>query len=239
MSIKHLLQVAVIFATFLILILHNLRTVANTTVEDIETIVGETETGKLERVEAEKTQYRVLISTKNKKIDSLEKVINSIRKSEIDLRENSDRKRKFALKYGLYAMESEKKHGIPHSIILGQAILESNAGESSLARLGNNFFGIKCGKKICVHKEKCISIITKEEVNGVMVEKIANFRRFKSEKEGFDYHGLFLNKSRYKSLQTIDKADYVSWAKGLKKQGYATDSRYPSKLKTVIEKYIN
>ena len=35
----------------------------------------------------------------------------------------------------------------------------------------------------------------------------------------------------------LPNKDYVKWANGLKKAGYATDPRYPEKLITVIEKY--
>ena len=33
------------------------------------------------------------------------------------------------------------------------------------------------------------------------------------------------------------KVDYKSWANGLKKAGYATDPKYPTKLISTIEKY--
>ena len=48
-------------------------------------------------------------------------------------------------RYKDVAMEEMIRAGVPASIKLGQAILESNAGRSELARKSNNHFGIKCG----------------------------------------------------------------------------------------------
>src|SRR5690606_42084925 len=47
--------------------------------------------------------------------------------------------------YKLIAVEEMQKCGIPASIKMAQAILESNAGTSELALEANNHFGIKCG----------------------------------------------------------------------------------------------
>ena len=35
----------------------------------------------------------------------------------------------------------------------------------------------------------------------------------------------------------LNKTNYKSWAKGLKKAGYATDPKYPKKLISLIERY--
>ena len=51
------------------------------------------------------------------------------------------------------AISEAERAGVPASIKLAQGILESNAGQSTLARKANNHFGIKChndwrGKKV-------------------------------------------------------------------------------------------
>ena len=38
------------------------------------------------------------------------------------------------------------KHKVPASVTLGQALLNSTAGTTDVARRGNNHFGISCGK---------------------------------------------------------------------------------------------
>ena len=42
------------------------------------------------------------------------------------------------------AMAEMRRTGVPASITLAQAILESQSGESKLAQKSNNHFGIKC-----------------------------------------------------------------------------------------------
>src|SRR5512137_1488709 len=47
-------------------------------------------------------------------------------------------------KYGDLSISEMKRTGIPASITLAQGMIESDFGRSSLAREGNNHFGIKC-----------------------------------------------------------------------------------------------
>ena len=48
--------------------------------------------------------------------------------------------------YAEYAIEQQRKYGIPASVTLAQGILESANGRSQLSRECNNHFGIKAGK---------------------------------------------------------------------------------------------
>ena len=48
----------------------------------------------------------------------------------------------FFEKYAPLAMEQQQKYGIPASVTLAQAALESGWGESQLTREDKNFFGI-------------------------------------------------------------------------------------------------
>lgn len=64
------------------------------------------------------------------------------------------------------------------------------------------------------------------------------FRKYKDPKYSFRDHSLFLyERSRYAFLFDFDRDDYKSWARGLKKAGYATDPAYPRKLISLIERY--
>lgn len=124
------------------------------------------------------------------------------------------------------AIEEMNKYGIPASITLAQALLESGTGNSDLARYANNHFGIKCtngwqGKgyyKDDDQKNEC-------------------FRVYKDPDESFRDHSKFLLRSRYADLFRLDKDDYKRWARGLKADGYATNPRYPELLIGIIEKY--
>jgi flagellum-specific peptidoglycan hydrolase FlgJ len=49
-------------------------------------------------------------------------------------------------KYKAIAIAHMERYGIPASITMAQGILESDCGNSKLARSSNNHFGIKCKK---------------------------------------------------------------------------------------------
>lgn len=121
------------------------------------------------------------------------------------------------------AIREMAEHGIPASITLAQAILESGDGNSELARKANNHFGIKChdwdGKK-SYHDD---------DLKGEC------FRKYKSAAESFSDHSIFLQRKRYAFLFDYEITDYKAWAKGLKKAGYATNPKYPQLLIRLIE----
>ncbi len=134
---------------------------------------------------------------------------------------------------GIAVAEMERT-GVPASIKLAQAILESNMGRSELASQANNHFGIKCGNN-WTGKEYYLEDDDTDE-SGKMVPSC--FRVFSSEYESFVAHSEFLMASkRYSFLFEYDKKDYKSWAYGLRKAGYATDRQYPYKLISIIERY--
>lgn len=133
-------------------------------------------------------------------------------------------RKEYIEKYSSLAVIQMHQYRIPASITLAQGILESNNGNSRLATKANNHFGIKChgweGKKIFADDDK----------------KNECFRNYKNVLESFVDHSLFLNKySRYQFLFDYKITDYKSWARGLKKAGYATNSKYPELLIKIIE----
>jgi LysM repeat protein len=129
--------------------------------------------------------------------------------------------------YSEIAKEEMRKYGIPASITLAQGILESGAGAGELSLKGNNHFGIKC------HKEWQGETVYHDDD-----EKGECFRKYEHPNFSFEDHSLFLtSRSRYHFLFSLPKDDYVSWAKGLREAGYATDSKYPDKLIGLIERY--
>ena len=130
-------------------------------------------------------------------------------------------------KYKDIAKDNMIKNGIPASITMGQAILESGAGTGPLSVQANNHFGIKCHA----------------EWNGPSIrytddEENECFRKYDDPSNSFIDHSYFLaSRPRYASLFQLDKMDYKSWALGLKAAGYATDPKYPDKLIGLIERY--
>lgn len=130
-------------------------------------------------------------------------------------------------KHARLAVEEMELYKIPASITLSQGILETGGGQSRLAELANNHFGIKC----------------KKEWTGPTLSHTDDapnecFRAYASVQESYRDHSKFLaERPFYKNLFTLDLYDYQGWAKGLRKAGYATNPRYPQLLISSIEKY--
>ncbi len=129
-------------------------------------------------------------------------------------------------RYSSMAVDQMNRYGIPASITLAQGLLESAAGTSTLARKANNHFGIKCGGRWSGPY-----ILRDDDAQN---EK---FRVYKSVRESYEDHSLFLKKGqRYAFLFSYKITDYKSWAQGLKKAGYATNPRYAQMIIDVIER---
>ncbi len=130
-----------------------------------------------------------------------------------------------------------ERTGIPASIKMAQAILESNAGRSELALRANNHFGIKCGGNWSggTHYRKDDD----RDSRGRLIESC--FRAYSSAEESFIAHSDFLagddRRTRYGWLFDLDPYDYEAWAHGLQKSGYATNRRYGQLLINVINNY--
>ena len=125
------------------------------------------------------------------------------------------------------AMKEMKRTGVPASITLAQAILESNSGESNLAKNHNNHFGIKC-KSDWTGAKAYQDDDAKQEC----------FRAYEAAELSFKDHSNFLkNRPNYVDLFLLDPVDDTAWAYGLKKAGYATAPDYPKKLLKIIDDY--
>ncbi len=135
--------------------------------------------------------------------------------------------KKYIANFKETAKNNMKVHGVPASITIAQGILESGAGFGTLAKEANNHFGIKCHTGWTGESVKYDDDAAQE-----------CFRKYKDPAESYKDHSTFLSsRKRYASLFALDKGDYESWANGLKKAGYATDTLYPSKLIGIIERY--
>jgi LysM repeat protein len=129
--------------------------------------------------------------------------------------------------YKEVAISEMIRSGVPASITLAQGILESQYGESDLAKASNNHFGIKC-------KTEWIGPKTFHDDD----EKGECFRVYTTVEASYRDHSDFLrSRPHYAFLFKLDPSDYESWAKGLKKAGYATSQTYPQQLLKVINDY--
>jgi LysM repeat protein len=135
-----------------------------------------------------------------------------------------DYREEYIERYKTIAITEMKRSGIPASITLAQGMLESDNGKSTLAKNSNNHFGIKChdwtGQKVYHDDDK----------------KGECFRKYKNPDESFlDHTDFLMSRQRYGFLFDYKSTDYKSWAKGLKKAGYATHPSYDQMLIKIIE----
>ena len=134
-------------------------------------------------------------------------------------------------KYKHIAIAEMDRTGIPASIKMAQAILESGCGESELAKVANNHFGIKCGGDVW---QGPTHYVWDDEV----VKSC--FRVYETAEASFMAHSAFLMNPkkdfRYGFLFDLKKNDYKGWAKGLQESGYATSKTYTKNLISIIER---
>ena len=128
-------------------------------------------------------------------------------------------------KYKELAIKQMKQSGIPASIIMAQACLESGNGNGRLATEANNHFGIKC------HATWTGPTIRHDD--DALQEC---FRKYDSPEGSFSDHSDFLRyRDRYAFLFNLPRDDYKAWAVGLKQAGYATNPTYAEQLIKIIE----
>src|SRR4051812_13243422 len=139
----------------------------------------------------------------------------------------NERVQQYILQYKDLAKSEQQRSGIPAAIILGQGILETEAGRSELATLANNHFGIKC-KKEWTGETFAHDDDAPQEC----------FRKYPTALQSYKDHSDYLRTSkRYQSCFAQSPTDYQSWAKELRKCGYATNPRYSQILIKIIEDY--
>jgi len=137
-------------------------------------------------------------------------------------------------RYKELAVVEMHRSGIPASIILAQGLHESNYGRSPLATKANNHFGIKC--KNYWMGQRYYHLDDDYDDQGKLLESC--FRKYENSLDSYVDHSNFLMKStNYENLFNYPNTDYISWAIGLKKAGYATDPKYAEKLVKKIEQY--
>ena len=135
-----------------------------------------------------------------------------------------------------HAQELQDGYGVLPSIILGQAILESNWGKSTLASKYNNLFGIKA-----YGDQKKVSLETKEFVNEEWITIQGDFKVYDSWEQSMDDHtqlfvqGVDWNPALYEKV--ITATNYQEAAQALQDAGYATDPTYAQKLIQMIEEH--
>ncbi len=125
--------------------------------------------------------------------------------------------------------------GLPASVLLAQAILESDWGRSALSRDHNNYFGIKAPKSR--PKARNVAQYPTTEFTGDKPRRVnALFAHFDSLDAGLAEYARILFLPRYARARAV-AANPFAFAVELQRCGYATDPRYARKLALVIRRY--
>lgn len=145
-------------------------------------------------------------------------------------------RQEFVEKLAPHAKKLQQGYGVLPSIILGQAILESNWGQSQLASEYKNLFGIKASGN-----QPKISLETKEYMNEQWITIQGDFKVYSTWEESLDDHTmLFVNGTNWNPqlyAGVLTATDYKQAAQALQTAGYATDPDYANKIISVIETY--
>ena len=144
-----------------------------------------------------------------------------------DLRGVPEKHAKVIRKYWETFIAEKVNHGVLASISLAQFILESDAGESYMAKTSNNHFGIKAWD---TELKRRYAVGSKKYSEGY-------FCTYKSVWWSIRHHTMLLKNKRYGSIWTTYGDNYKAASYQLKIRGYAEDKNYPQKLIRLIEDY--
>lgn len=138
----------------------------------------------------------------------------------------------FFEKYAQWAMEQQQKYGIPASVTLAQAAIESSWGESNTYKFTNNMFGIHATKG-WIDSGK--PYVIRDDMGMV------KFCKYGSDAESFEHHSRFLMENkRYAKCFTYGSDDHANWAQAICEAGYAyRPPENPNRYANTIESIIN
>lgn len=135
---------------------------------------------------------------------------------------------------GPQATDAQQRTGIPASVCLAQAALESAWGESRLAVEGKNLFGIKAGKG---WSGPVLQMPTREYIGKEWRTVLAPWRVYPNWQASLEDHARFLlvNPRYVPALRLVDHPR--QFATALQTCGYATDPAYADKLRAVMDRH--
>jgi flagellum-specific peptidoglycan hydrolase FlgJ len=136
-----------------------------------------------------------------------------------------------------------KQTGLPASVTVAQAILESRWGRSELAQGYNNYFGIKANQEDLADHDYH-EFPTTEYKNGQRVMVEADFAQYASITECFMAHAALLCRPHYSpAIACLPDVDKFCWALGPRIPGhpegcgYSTAPQYHDSLMQLVRLY--
>jgi hypothetical protein len=132
---------------------------------------------------------------------------------------------------GPHAKAAMAETGVPASVTVAQAILESGWGRHAIGR-AKNLFGIK-GRG----PAGSVRATTREFVNGRWITQEANFAAYKTYAESIAEHARFFRRNRRyaEALRHVDDAD--RFAREIHRAGYATAPNYADALISLMRRH--
>jgi uncharacterized FlgJ-related protein len=134
------------------------------------------------------------------------------------------------------ARTAQSQTGVPASVTVAQAILESDWGRSSLAQNANNYFGIKAIGKL--GSDGVVYMPTSEyNDSGDLYQTMSPFRAYKSLADSMTDHDRMLQLGARYARAMQAKSDPKAFAALLYEAGYSTDPAYADKLVALMDRY--
>jgi len=134
------------------------------------------------------------------------------------------------------AMTASARTGVPASVTVAQAILESDWGRSLLARSASNYFGVKALGGL--GNDGVVWMTTGEyDAEGQAYETMSPFRAYRSLTDSLIDHDLMLSNGKRYSSAMQAATNPREFAQQLADAGYATDPAYADKLIGLMDRY--
>jgi flagellar protein FlgJ len=135
------------------------------------------------------------------------------------------------------AQQGWREYGVPASVTMAQAILESGWGRSSLTANDRNYFGIKCFSTTPGPIHVGCHVYRTSECQPICLPTTASFRVYASITDSFRDHGRFLTvNSRYRPAFGYTR-NANQFAIEIHKAGYATSPAYATNLINLMVRY--
>lgn len=131
-------------------------------------------------------------------------------------------KEKYIKRFARVVIMERQKYGIPSSIIMANALLQSAAGQAAPSIQGNNHFNVPCT----------------DDWQGATGRYQGNcYRHYENAWTSFRDHSLYVTTGAFSKLRELGSDDYKGWAKALEKANYSKEPKLAKQLIRVIEEY--
>lgn len=132
------------------------------------------------------------------------------------------------------AIASAKASGVPASVTIAQAALESGWGTSGLCSSSCNLFGVKADP---AWKGPTCEMLTTEYVGGKPVKVMAKWRKYPDWTACIADRSAFLRSNPRYRLAFTSQRSGEDFARQIAAAGYATDPHYADKVISIIRQY--